>query len=190
MENGSTILNLLAVAGTVKNYKSKSHQQQERLIKKIVVYDNDFHNNFRNSADMALLKTFKPFKLNGNVKLVKWGHNVNYNEMATIFGWGRTLKNSVAEILQKKDLTLIPREKCKEMLQKSSSVKLKDYEICTIESPCFGDSGGPLVQQINGEQTIVGIASWTFDNCVVPPTVFVLPGYFDAWLKDNIKRLN
>lgn len=30
---------------------------------------------------------------------------------------------------------------------------------------CFGDSGGPALMPVSGDQRIVGVASWTGDNC-------------------------
>lgn len=185
VKNGCKIPCIFAKAGTIKRKSSKSGQQ--RFIKKVVLYDKNIRNEFESSHDIALLKTIKPFELGDLVKTIKWDPNVHYDEKATIYGWGATLKGS-AKILQKKDLTLIQREKCEDMIKRRSA-KLKDYEICTNESPCYGDSGGPLIQVINGKQMLIGITSWTYHNCSVPPTVFVFPGYFDAWLKQEIKKL-
>lgn len=187
MENGHTTPYLVAIAGT--KTPQKSRKGQKRLITNIVLYDKDYYVNNHNSHDIALLKTNKPFKMNDNVKLVKWGHTVDYNEKATIYGWGKTLTEEVASYLQKKDLNLIPRDKCRKMAKKNAKVELREHEICTEKSPCFGDSGGPLVQTVNGEPTLIGIASWAVDNCTVPPTVFVFPGHFDAWLSSEMKRL-
>lgn len=187
--HGHPLHGFVAVAGTTTPKKFNSNKQK-RLIKDIIVYDKDFRNIFEFSHDIALLTTVKPFKLNDNVKLIKWAKNVNYDETATVFGWGMTRTSLTPKILQKRDVTLIPHKKCREMAKLINLPEPRTYEICTTESICNGDSGGALIQIMNGQPTLIGIVSWSHKDCSVPPAVFVNPGFFDAWLNFDLKRLS
>lgn len=184
VKNGHRIRTIFASAGTNK----RDEYGQKRLIRKVVLYDSHNDDSFNRITDITLLKTSQPFKLGEYVKTIKWTNNIDYNKKVTIFGWGRTGPNSVPEFLQTKDLHLIPRKTCQELVAKTN-IKIKDFDICTNESPCNGDSGGPLIQKVNGKQMLVGIVSYTYYGCTKPPTVFVSPGYFDAWIKKTIKQL-
>ena len=113
-------------------------------------------------------------------------------------GWGRTQQAgsaiSYSAILWRADQRLIPVADCRQRAgyepkraNGATVARIGDKVLCAGDTPsktCSGDSGGPLIFT-KGAPRLIGIVSWTKENCSNPanPGVYTRVSSFAGWIE-------
>lgn len=106
------------------------------------------------------------------------------------YGWGKTRRTSVSELLQKVRLDHYDRSVCDQYLY----TPLTSNQICagsTDGDTCAGDSGGPLTRKLRinniERQTQLGIVSFGKVQCDGEGTYTDVSSYA-GWIRDQVKQ--
>ncbi|MES1902597.1 MAG: Transmembrane protease serine 12, partial [Paramarteilia canceri] len=169
----------------------KIRERGEQVIKtnRIII-----HPNFsidRLEADIALIEMEKSPTFNRLVKPLKVAESTNMPPIGTkcnVYGWGNT-QNTVNIFLRKfQEQIITPGNNCKSFQVNEDSFCsgwLEDRGICS------GDSGGPFIckSSESDEELLFGIVSRAkVCRSASYPDIYVKAGFYNEWIKDEIKE--
>ncbi|KAK3921842.1 Phenoloxidase-activating factor 2 [Frankliniella fusca] len=180
------------------------YAHQDRGVATINVHprfnDKSLHN------DAALLILLDPVQIGGHIGTIclpPAGMQFDYKRCYAS-GWGKDKFGQDGQyqvILKKRDLPVVPRAQCQELLRKTrlgAYFLLDPSFICAGGEPgrdtCKGDGGSPLVCPIDNESERyyqAGIVAWGIDcGLANTPGVYGNVAQFRNWIDNELSRLN
>lgn len=102
----------------------------------------------------------------------------------TVIGWGMTAEQgSGSDLLLQVSLPILDNARCHDL---PSYGNVTENMICALSAgrgTCQGDSGGPLFQSLDGQETQVGVVSWSV-GCAKAnaPSVYTNVGKYRDWI--------
>uniref|UniRef100_A0A182JP57 Apyrase n=1 Tax=Anopheles christyi TaxID=43041 RepID=A0A182JP57_9DIPT len=139
-----------------------------------------FHN------DIALVKLISSIQFNDPVQPIAYSEReLPENATLTLTGWGLlSLIGPKTKILQTINLTYVPFEECKRLVDDDPAVDIG--HICTFtkkgEGACSGYSGGPLVYGGN----VVGVVNFGVPCARGVPDGYASVAYYHDWIRTTI----
>merc|ERR1712215_166597 len=152
--------------------------------------------------DFALLKLEEPvdFFTNQHIRPICLPTNPSCQFEgfpAITTGWGITdqcYPNEFPNELQEINLEVLSNDICKN-LYINGNIPITTQSICAYvpnqgDATSRGDSGGPLIFNVGGYYELVGVTSWSNEDCLpkaAKPSVFARVTSILEWINENIK---
>jgi len=120
--------------------------------------------------------------------LVATGTPIPVGRDAVIAGWGETMPNQQATVLQRAEVPVVDGEVCRASY--GSAVFDLDRQVCAggeVADTCAGDSGGPLLVEQDGQLWQHGVTNY---GQAVPcgehdlPAAYASVAFYRAWIED------
>lgn len=139
--------------------------------------------------DLAIIKLKHRLPFNNRIQRISlYYDDVEEGKDAYVTGWGVNLDGRLSDSIRSLPVNIYPSVAC---ARKYGSDFHKDLQLCAgtqNQDFCIGDSGGPLVINFRNDPYLVGIVSYTGEQCSDGrPSVYTKMKTYRKFIEQNLE---